>query len=337
MAHEINALDTQVGLAMAWHGKTIVVPQVTKELAFPHEIKRIPLYTNSPRLAKVPGYEVFMSADGHVIGKPQADTYHALTNSEFFGACTDVLTGTGAIIESAGTIKDRTRRFLTIKLDDSSIEIGGRKFLNRISFVDSIDGSTKFYAANTSICVVCANTARAVMGDKSGQFNFEIRHTKNLPAKVVGMEKSIDTLVGVQAQFNAALSAASSEPATETDTRNLLAGWISGEKNEVATRSKNTIDRLVALYKKGAGNRGETLLDVFSAVTDYYSHESSGGESNAGFRDKQWLSSEFADGLDSKIDFSNTIFESRKGKFIQINRTVIKSLQDKGQSLLATN
>jgi uncharacterized protein (DUF736 family) len=66
---------------------------------------------------------------------------------------------------------------------------------------------------------------------------------------------------------------------------------------------------LTGLFNGGAGNNGETLLDAFSAVTDYYSHESSGGEDQPGFRTKQYLSSEFGSAAKKKQDFFRTLFK----------------------------
>jgi hypothetical protein len=48
----------------------------------------------------------------------------------------------------------------------------------------------------------------------------------------------------------------------------------------------------VELFQSGAGNRGENMADLLSGFTDYYSHESSGGED----RMKQVVSSEFSNG-----------------------------------------
>jgi hypothetical protein len=75
-----------------------------------------------------------------------------------------------------------------------------------------------------------------------------------------------------------------------------LSGFMTGEKRKLSTRAGNTVERLGELFVRGAGNRGETMLDCFSAVTDFYSHESSGGEN----RLKQLASSEFGAGANAK-------------------------------------
>lgn len=340
----IFSRDNQSGIEMAWHGQTKVVQEVTQKDAFPFELQRKPVFVNSGKLRKVPNYSVFVASDDQEIcGKPVMDSYIALTNEEFWNVCREALAGTGAIIESAGTIMDRSRRFMTIKLADDQIQIGGRTFKHRISLLDSIDGSTYFYGVNTSVCVVCVNTSIAAIGDMTGQFRFKFRHSKGMKAKIEGMEMTIEQMVGVRAQFNDALQIAASEELTENNARNLFAGWIGGTTREKATelpvelstRATNTVERLVQLYRgEGKGNKGETLLDGISAVTDYYSHESSGGEEKEGFRWKQFNSSEFGSGARAKTDFISSLFETKSGKLMGLNRPAIATMQKVGASLL---
>ncbi len=328
--------DLQSGIIQAWHGLTKVVPQVTRELAFPWELKEVPLYVQTGKLTKVPGFKAFVASDDKLLcGKPMAETYQALSNAEFWDTANEALEGTGAVVESAGTIMDRSRRFLTIKLADDKREIGGRKFLHRISFVDSIDGTTHFYAVNTSVCVVCANTARMVMGDMAGEFRFKLKHTKGFRAKIEGMNAQIESMLGVRAEFESALEIAASEPLVEDNARNLFAGWLGTDATKLSTRAVNTAERLTALYRGGAGNKGKTLLDGVSAVTDFYSHESSGGEDKEGFRVKQELSSEFGAGARAKTDFLSALFLTEKGKVRGLNRNGITEMQNRGSKLLA--
>jgi phage/plasmid-like protein (TIGR03299 family) len=335
MSADLFELDVQAGIEMAWHKKTIVMEKVTREAAFPFEIERKPIFVNSGKLRKVADFSVFVATDnGEIIGKPMSDTYSALKNEEFWELCQDALRGTGAIVESAGTLNNRARRFITIKLDDKSTKIGGREFKNRISMIDAIDGTAYFHAINTSVCVVCANTARMAIGDMTGEFRFKLKHTKNFHTKIENMEKQIESMLGVQAEFNAALEMTANEPLAITGARHLFAGWLGSEAETLSTRAVNTVERLVALHVKGLGNDGETLLDGVSAVTDFYSHESSGGDENDGFRWKQFNSSEFGSGNRAKTDFLSTLFLTEKGRVKGIDRNGIAEMQKRGATLL---
>ncbi len=340
MAHQIEVRDVQAGIEQAWHGLTKVVPIVTFDDAFPFEIERLPLLVAND--TPLEGWSFFRcSDDGKAAGVPVFESYNALSNARFWEIVQNAVGGTGATIESAGTIYDRCRRFVTVKLgtDLDTFKVGDREFNNRFSLLDSIDGSTNFYGVNSSTCVVCANTFAVVMGDTSGEFRFKIRHSKNLLPKIENMEKAIDQFLGVTAQFKKALSIANEIPVTPVDARSLFAGWAATDTNGMSSRSFNTVTRLTELFNRGAGNNGETLLDAFSAVTDYYSHESSGGADQPGFKMKQTISSEFGSGSRKKQDFFSNLFTT-KGKedpifardsfdaLVSRGRTVIKTMEE---------
>ena len=335
MAAHLENRDIQAGIEQAWHGLTKVVPIITFDDAFPFEIERLPLLVAND--TPLEGWSYFRcSDDGKPAGVPVSESYQALTNGRFWEIVQNAVGGTGATIESAGTIYDRCRRFITVKLgtDLDVFKVGDREFKNRFSLLDSIDGSTNFYGVNSSTCVVCANTFAVVMGDTSGEFRFKIRHSKNLLPKIENMEKAIDQFIGVTAQFKKALEIANEIPVTPTDARSLFAGWAATDTNGMSSRTFNTVGRLTELFQRGAGNNGETLLDAFSAVTDFYSHESSGGADQPGFRMKQTLSSEFGSASRKKQDFFNNLFSIDKQKNVNFERQSFDNLVNNGRTLI---
>jgi hypothetical protein len=224
---------------------------------------------------------------------------------------------------------------VTVKLqtDLDTFKVGDREFKNRFSLLDSIDQSTNLYGVNSSTCVVCSNTFAMAMGDRSGEFRFKLRHSKNLVPKIENMEKAIDQFIGVTAQFQQALKIANEIPVKLDQARPLFAGWIAEETNGLSTRSFNTVGRLTELFTRGAGNRGETLLDAFSAVTDFYSHESSGGQDQPGFRMKQTISSDFGAAAKRKQDFFGQIFDVDKE--VTFNRDRFTNLVSNGRNLIS--
>ena len=335
MAAHIENRDVQAGIEQAWHGMTKVVTEVKFDDAFPFEIERLPLLVAND--TPLDGWSYFRcSDDGKPAGVPVAESYSALTNARFWEIVQNAVGGSGAIIESAGTIFDRCRRFVTVKLntDVDDFKVGERIFKNRFSLLDSIDGSTNFYGVNSSTCVVCANTFAVVMGDSSGEFRFKLRHSKNLLPKIENMEKAIDSFVGVTAQFQKALVIANEIPVSVPDARALFAGWAATETSGISARTYNTVGRLTDLFVSGAGNRGETLLDAFSAVTDFYSHESSGGTDQPGFRMKQTISSEFGSASRKKQDFFATLFDTKPKEDPEFRRDAFKALVNRGNTVL---
>ena len=345
MAANIINRDIQVGLEMAWHGQTKIVERIAFEDAFPYEIERTPLLlaNDTPWVVgedgEGSGWSYFKcSDDGRPAGKPVADTYNAITNARFWEIVNNAVGGSGAVVESAGTLFDRARRFISVKLgtDVDDFQVGDRVFKNRLSLLDSIDGSTNLYGVNTSTCVVCSNTFAVAMNDSTGEFRFKIRHSKNMTDKIENMEKAIDVFVGVTAQFKAALEIANEVPVQTEDARALFAGWAANDSG-ISTRTYNTVGRLTDLFSGGLGNGGETLLDAVSAVTDYYSHESSGGKDAANFKMKQTMSSEFGAASRKKQDFFYTLFtpDRKDRKVVTFNKEGFNRTVEQGKRVLA--
>jgi len=117
-------------------------------------------------------------------------------------------------------------------------------------------------------------------------------------------------------------------PCNEETARKTIAGFLvrDDDAEKVSTRSQNTIDRITQLYKGGAGNRGENHCDLFNGITDYYSHESSGG----GNRWKQYESSEFGMGQNRKVE----AFKLLRGETVP-KLGNLATVQKRGESILA--
>ena len=91
---------------------------------------------------------------------------------------------------------------------------------------------------------------------------------------------------------------------TADNVREIFTGFVAPvDAEKLSTRAENTVDRLVSLFNGGAGNNGRNMADAFSAVTDYYTHESSGGEN----KEKQFLSSEYGAGAQRKAEFFSLV------------------------------
>lgn len=323
MSAQIDSRDSQTGLEMAWHGLTKVVPHISFLNAFTYEIERV-------EIQECPDWSYFKcSDDGLMAGVPVAKTYSTMSNSRFWETIHNSTGGAGFTVESAGTLFNRSRRFITVKLTDSTTDftIGGRTFRNRLSFLDSIDGSTNFYGVNSSVCVVCANTFSMALRDSKSEFKFKVRHSKNFLPRIENMEKAIESFIGTSAQFRDAMKEAETFAVTQTEASQLFNGWLGVD----STRSANTANRLTELFNNGRGNSGRTLLDVFSAVTDYYSHESSGGSEFVGFRQKQSLSSDFGMGSKRKTDMFENLFLRDGG----IDVTNIRTMMSVGSVLMS--
>ena len=103
MAAHLENRDIQAGLEQAWHGLTKIVPVIEFNDAFPFEIERLPLLVAND--TPLEGWSFFRcSDDGKPAGVPVFESYNALSNARFWEIVQNAVGGTGAIIESAGTI-----------------------------------------------------------------------------------------------------------------------------------------------------------------------------------------------------------------------------------------
>jgi len=334
--------DHFVSTTSTWLKKDNIVDEITFDNAFPYEFERQPLYDGNENHVSMNGtkwYGLLCSDTQEFTGKPVPESYQHLTNQRFWEIVQNAVGGTDAKVENVGTFKNRARRYITVALgtDMDQFYVGQREFKNRFCLLDSIDMSSSLYGVNTSICIVCQNSFNSAMQDKSGLFRFKVRHSKNMIVGIENMEKGIESFIGVAKQFKHAMEIAAEVPVKREEVSQAFTGWIMQDSKDkvMSTRSRNTVERLTELFSTGDGNKGETLLDTFSAVTDFYSHESSGGQDKDGFRMKQNESSNFGSGNRAKQDFYKRLFKTPDSldKKPEFNKDGFKKLQEIGRKV----
>jgi hypothetical protein len=353
MQNKFNS-DHHVSTSVNPYLKNETCEEITLEKAFPYDFKQVPcLDENGEQLTYEIGNSSILGSSKNIksvkynylkctdtnkpVGVPIGESYNYLTNKRFWEIFQNSVGGTGAQVEAAGTFGSRTKRYITVKVDSDMSEfyIGDRTFKNRFSLLDSINKTSSLWAVSSSICVVCTNSFNAALSDKSGLFRFNVRHSRNMIEKIEELEKGIDMFIGITAKFKHALNQANSIPVASEDAKPLFVGSLMKGKKEISTRTENIANRLETLFHKGKGNKGETILDAFSAVTDFYSHESSGGTENQKSRLKQYESSEIGAGNRFKQEFFNTLFDNPQDKLPTYNSDRVKETIKEGKRALA--
>lgn len=293
---------------MAWHGKT----EVNKDLRISSpdlwlrrwEVQEADITATLNGVSIVPVHqklralvtseEIKGEENPLFVSAPfNRDTYSPLTNSEFLRIISEALQAASLPddVESCGSVFNRRRVFVSIPLPGASeFNAGGREFRGFLNFLNSHDKSCEFMANYSNICVVCNNTFNANL-DTGGCI---IPHTKNMAARLEGLPDVIARAVGMQEEFTNDFLQLHSREISLSEARLLFASFMAA-KDGLSTRAFNQVERLVALFIRGAGNKGETLADAFSACTDLYTHESAGEDV-----EKQYVSSEFGSGALSK-------------------------------------
>lgn len=305
---------------MAWHNLTIVKPFILLRDCWLSAWDVVKAAMTEPDGSKSEYCRVVCTDNKSItIGKPvHEETYTLLNNATFLSLVQSALDQIrGASVASVGSVCRRARVFVSLKLpaleslasETLTLTAAGRTFQFYLSFFNSHDKSAPFGVQLSTVCVVCNNTFNAVLQCADGKLlRLRIPHTKNMEAKLADVPRIIDAFFTSAQQFAEQMNALAMIPITAADAKNFFAGFLvtgsdgsESEKSEsdqveISTRRMNQIDRLVSLFVSGKGNNGANLADLFSAVTDYYSHESSGGDDKV----KQIASSEFGNGQTMK-------------------------------------
>lgn len=279
MSHKIGEYDKQEGIKQAWHGLTHVRQNigVDDNWLTKWEVSKQPMF--NPDGSPSEWTRVTCSDNNIYIGKPvHQDTYSLITNRQFLDIVNDALLSVkGAKIDSVGSVCDRGRVFVSVSIPDlPEFRAAGREFRAYLNFINSHDQSSPFAVNASNVCVVCDNTFRYNLQDTNNKvFRVVVKHTKNANDRLQDIDQMIDAYVGTQVRFKHLMDSLHSRPVSPSMARNFFTGLHSPVIAEPSTQLLNKVDELQSLFRSGRGNRGETLADVFSAVTDYYTHQSS--------------------------------------------------------------
>ncbi len=312
MAGKIEKTDKQEGREMGWHGLTEVkkLIELAKcwlsdwDINFVQSFIRNPFFdpaTVKPSIitADMPdtwteylpdpdGYGRFQATDDKsiIIGKPITDTYGAISNQVFLSMIDDALKGTPHEIWSVGSVRNRGRVFVSVKLAQDFVrKIGHREFKDYLNFGNSHDLSSPLFINNTGVCTVCDNTftqnlytaakAQVITGNEeiADATNLQVRHSRNAIKRLPEIAKLLDKALGVRAEFYAALGEMENVPMSSDTAREVFAGFegkalrtdtvlvngtaVTGTKG-LSTRTLNKVARLTGLFTDEAkGTRGD--------------------------------------------------------------------------------
>ena len=310
MSHEIRKQDAQQGRKMGWHKKTDVIPDLSMKTdklwlrqwdAAPVSIVAKRSDGSEVTLPQGETWEALISEQVLVGGETalfvstpyNRETYTPLLNVDFLRIIEDALVAAGlpTDVESCGSVFNRRRVFLSIPIPGGeTFEAGGRVFQGFINFLNSFDMSCPFMVIYSNHCVVCNNTFNSNM-DVGG---LVVQHSKNMAAKLENVPAIVAAALEAQESFRSQFLKMHSTPVSLEQAKGLIVSFLC-DGAKLSTRSFNDSEEITRLFVKGAGNKGETLADVFSALTDFYSHFSAGED-----KEKQFQSSEFGAGALAK-------------------------------------
>lgn len=281
MSDGIFERDSQYGKEMGWHKKTQVRKILTKDEVYPYFVKKDYLYRDGGSKKHGEYFTPVCSDDELPIGDGPClndESYALLSPKDFWDYTSEMLEGTDHEIVSAGSVQNRSKIFISVKLNNlKDLNIGDRKFNIYLNFISSMDRSIPFVATNTSICTVCQNTLLANFFSDS-LFKYKFKHSKkSFEENLIVLKRMVDDTFGVAAEFNKYMNDLNSVECKESDAREIFTGFFASENAEkkiadsqkMQTRLTNRVDEYLNLFNSGLGNRGETMLDALSAVTQF--------------------------------------------------------------------
>ena len=305
--HGITKRDKQQGRHQGWHGLTEINLNLDLKNNWLRnwDIEEIKLQTEHG--IEIP-FKILAGTDDHeLIGKPFAKTFTPVTNAQFLDMIQEAISGVkGTVVETVGSVCNRGRVFVSISIKGmDKFVIGKREFHDYLNFGNGHDQSCAVWANSSNTCTVCNNTFSLNL-DKA---SVKVKHSKDVAARLENIVEIIDAYAGTQAKFKAEFERLMNEPMKTDQARNLFAGWMirSGteESKDLGPKTLTKVNRLTELFETGRGNTGENRADAFSAITDYYTHESTRKQGRNVSR--QVFSSEYGIGRMAKSDFWNVI------------------------------
>ncbi len=300
MAHEIN-FNTKKGthsfasaVEPAWHKLGQVLPNLmtAKEaienanLDYTVEKRELYILTNPTAEEDADDYGETMTTD-RAFANVRTDSnevlgvvgckYHIVQNSECFSFFDSIVDQGAAIYETAGALGNGERIFITAKLPDT-MKIGQDIIEKYLFLTSSHDGSGGIMAAFTPTRIVCANTLRMALNNRTGEVNirhtasagFELRQAAQLMGIVVEksdeMERNYNRFSKIRCDDNLMMNLLK-EVFKPTDTQMIDASkWVS-------TRAEDVMNYHHTHQTQQTPETSGTLYGMVNAVSGFYQNE----------------------------------------------------------------
>lgn len=322
---------------MAWHNLTDIKPDLSLDNCWLNEWEYIAKRVCDENGKALP-FSVLGVTDGAlnldddgneiaesplVVGIPYSPkTFKPILNAKAIGLLKKATDGKDMHLTSCGTIANRGRQFFSFQLGDS-YRAAGRDFVPYYNVGNGNDMSSPLWQNTSSGCVVCQNTFELEM--LGGGLIMAVKKTQFSEFKIAEFGKAAKAILTGHMEFAKQLESLAMIKCNEDQAREWFAGFVGKPGTALATRSSGIIDRMIQLYKGGAGNNGENFADVFSAVTDYYTHESANGDGTQAGNWKNFVSSEFGSARTKKMQaWANLSVDSLRDAMSNIGKGILK-------------
>lgn len=166
------------------------------------------------------------------------EQYTPIQNEEHAEFLNRLVDESGAIFDTAGSLRGGRQIFVTMQLPHG-MKVGGVDPINlNIAALNSHDGSSAFRLLLTPVRVVCANTQAAALRNHSASVS--IRHTSGAKAAVDQARTALDLTFEYFEAFEAEAEAMIQEQLTEAEFQRIMGDVFGRANREDSPRAQKT-------------------------------------------------------------------------------------------------
>ena len=329
MAHDITKFDEVVTLEKAWHG----LERIEKVIEFDnsglnYEVLSCPLFfQEGEEMKEFLGNQAIIAKKGDLVS-PLAtprNSYTIIQNKTVWEVLENALDGVKHKVVSSGSVQGGAKTFISVEIAGTEWKAtNGEKHKTLLNFTNSHNGTLAFEVAGSDVRIVCANTLNFHLATKKGVA--KLYHSKNSAAKIEGMEMTIAAMFDAQEEFSALCERLGNEKVTENQARFFFHSLF-GSKDEAGNREIKRVDEMVAMFKRGIGNKGENRHDLLNASTEYFTHHNNSKKTPEA-KMRNFMSANFASNVNSGA--------ARKMKAVEVlsNQELFEQALKEGERLL---
>jgi phage/plasmid-like protein (TIGR03299 family) len=196
--------------------------------------------------------------------------YTPVQNSEAFSFLNFLADESGAVFETAGSIDNGKKVFMTMKMPEG-MKIGGVDDLDLYLMAwNTHDGSSSFSVAVTPIRVVCQNTLTAAL--QAAKSTFLLRHTPKVQGKIQAAREALGLTFAYCEAFEVKAEQLLSQKMTDKEFNTLVEKLIpiDDETPRVRTLAETARGTLNGLWKAPTqANIANTKWAAYNAVVEY--------------------------------------------------------------------
>jgi phage/plasmid-like protein (TIGR03299 family) len=296
MAHQIETQGSQAAAVFArvdaWHrlGATVAGRAFTAEEAMRlghlggWNVRKAALIAHDLNgegvtTLSAPGYATVR--DNPFTGQPEAlgvvgGGYEPLQNEDHAAFLNTLADESGAIFDTAGSLRGGRQVFITMRLPES-MAVGGSDAVDlNIAAFNSHDGSAAFRIVVTPVRVVCANTQAAALRRNKGSFS--IRHTRNAKAAVAAARDALGLTFKYVEEFQTEAERLIDTTLTDGQFDDLIEATFGPLDPDASERTKQAdaerYDTLSFLFHEAETQQGirGTAWAAYQAVAEYVDH-----------------------------------------------------------------